>query len=143
MWTGFAAICALTLLCFACKDSNAVTAPVSSPMAAVNLAGTWTGTFHSDSEACASSQVTATIQQSGSQVTGTLSGTSCGPNGYVRGSVNGNQLTGTIEMVGCKGGGVSGTVSESGLSIRIGDITQRLVTEEKVVMYGGTASLRR
>jgi hypothetical protein len=143
MRTGFAAVGALTLLCLACKDSNAVTAPVSSPMAAANVSGTWTGTFTSDSDACGISQITATLQQSGSQVTGNISGTSCGPSGFIKGSVSGNQLTGSIEMLGCKGGGVSATVNGSALSLSVGDLTKPLVTGERVVMYGGSASLRR
>ncbi len=73
LWSGLAAVTALTL-CLACKDSNAVTAPVSSPMAAVNVSGTWAGTFTSDSDACGASQITVKFQQSGSQVTGNISG---------------------------------------------------------------------
>jgi hypothetical protein len=141
--SGLAAAGALTLLCLACKDSNAVTAPVSSPMAAANVSGTWTGTFTSDSDACGISQITATFQQSGSQVTGNISGTSCGPSGVIKGSVSGNQLTGRIEMMGCKGGGVSATVNGSALSLSVGDITQPFVTGERVVIYGGAANLQR
>lgn len=143
MRSGFAAVGALTLLSFACKDSNAVTGSVSSPMAAANVAGTWSGTFHSDSSACASSQLTAKFVQNGSEVTGTLSGASCGTSGVFKGSVSGNELTGSIEMLGCSGGGVSATVSGSGLALTIGDLTRPIVSGQEVVMYGGAASLQR
>jgi len=136
-----AAVAALGLT-LACNDSNAVTAPVSSPMAA-NVAGTWTGMFRSDSSACASAPVTATFQQSGSQVTGTLSGPSCGGSGAFKGMVSGNTLTGSIEMLGCAGGGVSATINGSDLSLTVGDLTRPIVSGTQVVMYGGTASLQR
>ena len=143
MRSGLVVVGALTLLSLACKDSNTVTDPMSSPMGAANVAGTWTGTFHSDSSACASSQLIAKFVQNGSQVTGTLSGTSCGSSGVFKGSVSGNQLTGTIEMLGCTGGGVSATVSGSGLDLTIGDLTRPIVSGQEVVMYGGAASLQR
>ena len=41
-----AAVAALALT-LACKDSNAVSAPVSSPMAQANVAGTWSRLFQS------------------------------------------------------------------------------------------------
>ena len=140
--TGLVAVGVLILV-VACKDSsNMMTAPVAAP-AVANVAGTWTGTFHSDSNACASSQLTATFQQSGAQVTGTLSGTSCGSSGVFKGMVSGNQLTGSIEMLGCSGGAVSATISGSGLSLSVGDLTRPIVSGTEVVMYGGAASLQR
>ena len=137
----FAAIAALALT-LACNDSNAVSAP-SSPMPAAVVAGTWTGMFQSDSNMCASSQVTATFQQSGSQVTGTISGTSCGSSGVFKGMVSGNTLTGNIEMMGCSGGAVSATINGSSLSMTVGDLTRPIVSGTQVVMYGGAASLQR
>ena len=95
-------------LTLACKELEHGHALPKSRHAAANVAGTWTGTFQSDSSACASSQITATFQQSGAQVTGTLSGTSCGSSGAFKGTVSGNQLTGSIEMLGCSGGAVIG-----------------------------------
>ena len=139
---GFVAVGVLTLA-FACKgSSNMVTAPEVSPDTA-NMAGTWTGTFQSDSSACASSQLTATFQQTGSQVTGTLSGTSCGSSGVFKGTVSGNHLTGSIEMLGCSGGAVSGTMEGTGLSLSVGDLTRPIVSGTEVVMYGGAANLQR
>ena len=140
--TGLVAVGVLTLA-LACKgSSNMVTAPGVSP-AAANVAGTWTGMFHSDSDACASTQLTATFQQNGSQVTGTLSGTSCGTSGGFKGVMSGSQLTGSIEMLGCSGGAVSATVDGSGLSLSVGDLTRPIVSGQEVVMYGGAASLQR
>ena len=141
MWFAVAAVAALAVT-LACKDSNAVTAPLSSPMGA-SVAGTWTGTFQSDSSGCASSQLTATFTQTGSQVTGTLSGTSCGSSGAFKGTMSGNQLNGNIEMLGCSGGAVSATVSGTGLSLTVGDLTRPIVSGQQVVMYGGAASLQR
>ena len=137
-----AAVAALALT-LACKDSNTMSAPDSSPMAQANVAGTWSGMFQSDSSACASSQLTATFQQSGSQVTGTISGTSCGSSGAFKGMVSGNTLTGSIEMLGCSGGAVSATINGSSLSLTVGDLTRPIVSGNQVVMYGGAASLQR
>jgi hypothetical protein len=139
--TGLVAVGVLTLT-LACKESsNMVTAAEVAP--AANVAGTWVGTFQSDSSVCASSQITATFQQSGAQVTGTLSGTSCGSSGAFKGTVSGNQLTGSIEMLGCSGGAVNATVSGSGLTLTVGDLTRPIVSGNEVVMYGGAASLQR
>jgi hypothetical protein len=140
--TGLVAVGVLTLT-LACKgSSNMVSAPEVAP-AAASVAGTWTGTFRSDSSACASSQITATFQQSGAQVTGTLSGTSCGTSGAFKGTMSGNQLTGNVEMLGCSGGAVAATVSGSGLSLTMADLTRPIVSGEQVVMYGGAAALQR
>jgi hypothetical protein len=139
--TALAAV-GILALALACKDSsNMVSAPTGA--AATNVAGTWTGMFHSDSNACASSQLTATFQQNGAQVTGTISGTSCGSSGVFKGTVNGNELTGNIEMLGCSGGAVSATISGSSLSLSVGDLTRPIVSGTEVVMYGGAASLQR
>ncbi len=140
--TSLAAVGVLTLA-LACKgSSNMVSAPEVAP-AAASVAGTWTGTFRSDSSACANSQITATFQQSGAQVSGTLSGTSCGSSGTFKGMVSGNQLTGNIEMLGCSGGAVNGTVSGSALSMSVADLTRPIVSGDQVVMYGGAATLQR
>ena len=87
--------------------------------------------------------MTATFTQNGSQVTGTLSGTTCGSSGGFKGTVSGNQLNGSIEMLGCSGGAVSATVSGSGLSLTVGDLTRPISSGQEVVMHGGAASLSR
>jgi hypothetical protein len=139
--TGLAAAAAL-VVAFGCSDSNSVTGPdVGSPSA--NIAGAWVGTFRPDSAACTGSSASASFQQNGSRITGQFSTASCGPTGVVRGTLSGNLLTGAIAMAGCTGGAVSGTVSESSLSLTIGDLRKPLVTGDQIVMPGGTVSLTR
>jgi hypothetical protein len=132
----------LALASFACKDSNAVTAPASSESAA-SIIGEWSGTYAPASTACPVSTVSATFRQDGAEITGVLNGSSCGVSGSFRGKLISGQLVGRIEMQGCSGGGVSGTVTASGLSLAVGDITRPLVTADEVVMFGGTARLHR
>jgi hypothetical protein len=138
--TGLAAAAALAVA-FGCSDSNSVAGPNLQPSA--NVAGTWVGTFQPDSTACSDSTASATFQQNGSRITGQFSTASCGPPGVFRGTISGNLLTGAIAMRGCTGGAVSGTVSESGLSLTIGDFRKPLVTGDLIVMPGGTVSLTR
>ncbi|HEY1435782.1 MAG TPA: hypothetical protein VGG65_10420 [Thermoanaerobaculia bacterium] len=127
----------------ACKDSsNMVTSP--SVVAAASVTGTWTGTFRSDNTmACASAPATLTLQQTGANVTGTISTSSCGPNGTFKGTVQGTQLMGSVEMLGCSGGAVNGMISGSGMSVTVGDLYRPIVTGNQVVASGGGASLSR
>jgi hypothetical protein len=125
-----------------CQGSNSVTGP---PMtsASASVAGTWSGTFMSyDLSSCGGS-ATATFEQTGSTVTGKFATSSCGVSGYFKGTVQGNTLIGLIAMEGCVGGGVSGTVNGSQLSLSIGDLTKPLITGDKPVMLGGVATLGR
>lgn len=140
--TGFVVAGALALAP-ACKDSsNMVTAPVTA--AGADVTGTWTGTFQSDAlMTCANAPATLTLQQSGNQVTGTFATSSCGPNGSFKGAVQGNQLTGSVEMLGCSGGAVNGSISASGMSITVGDLYRPIVTGNTVIAAGGAASLSR
>jgi hypothetical protein len=140
--TGFAAGFAL-ILAASCKDSNTVAGVEGSPQAAASLTGTWTGTFQSDSGTCGSSPVSVTLQQTGADFAGTFKATPCGPNGAFRGRVAGNRITGSVNMLGCTGGGVAGEMGASGLSLQVGDLYRPLVTGNAVVMPGGTATLRR
>lgn len=136
------AIAGVLALAPACSDSNTMTGP--SMVAATNVAGTWTGTYQSDSSACPSGPVTVTLQQSGADLTGRFeTAASCGPNGVFKGHVQGSQVTGNIEMLGCTGGGVSGSLSGSGLTLAVGDLYRPLVTGNAVVMEGGSAALSR
>lgn len=137
---GVAAVLALASL--ACKDSNAVTAPAFVEPA-TSVIGQWSGTYEPASTACPASDASATFRQEGAEITGMLNVSSCGTSGIFRGRLIGGQLVGRIEMRGCSGGGVSGTVTSSGLSLTIGDITRPLVTADEVVMYGGSAELHR
>jgi hypothetical protein len=50
---------------------------------------------------------------------------------------------GKIAMEGCVGGGVSGTINGSEISLSISDLTKPLVTFDKPVLMGGVVKLRR
>jgi hypothetical protein len=132
----------LALASFACQNSNAVTAPASAEPA-TSIIGEWSGTYVPASATCPVSTASATFRQDGAEITGILNASSCGVSGSFRGKLVSGQLVGRIEMRGCSGGGVSGTVTDSGLSLAIGDITRPLVTADEVVMFGGTAELHR
>jgi hypothetical protein len=141
---GLAAAAALTMLFAACKDSNSVAAPSpASPSAAVNVTGTWTGSFQSYATACSGSAVSATFAQRGSDVTGMVVADACGIRGTFRGAVSGTTLSGHVEMQGCTGGAVLGTVSESGVSMTIGDFTRPVVSGDAIVIPGGATSLHK
>lgn len=123
-------------------DSNSVTGPVSAaPMASV--AGTWSGTYASNSPSCPASPMTVTLTQSGDLATGEFDTNSCGPHGFFKATVSGNTLQGSIAMAGCTGGSLSGHVSGGVLSVAIGDFYRPLVTENQVLMEGGSATLSR
>jgi hypothetical protein len=141
--SGLAAAASLALLFSACKGSSNDVTGLASNVAQQGVTGTWSGTYQPDSTACAGSPMTATLHQEGTTVTGTLASSSCGIAGSFNGTLTGNQLLGRIDMTGCLGGGVSGTVGPSGMSLTIGDLTKPLVTGEKVWLYGGNASLHR
>ena len=136
----FAAASALTV---ACKGSDTVAGPTGSMLPAASMAGTWTGTYMPDSSSCPSSTVTFTLQQNGADVTGTFATASCGLSGGFKGQIEGNRLTGMIDMRGCTGGAVSGELSGSALSLNVGDFYQPLLMEDAVVLRGGSATLRR
>jgi hypothetical protein len=128
----------------ACNDSSyTVTGPTAA--ASVNVTGTWTGTFRSGSGACSAAPMTATLTQTGNRVTGTVITPSCGlSSGYLKATiVDGNQLTGTIGMMGCTGGAVNGTVSASSIVFSMGDLTKPLVTGDQVISPGGDATLAK
>ena len=115
--------------------------PASSP-ASATVAGAWTGSFQAYDSGCGGSSASATFQQTGSAVTGSLKTSDCGVAGYFRGTLQGNTLLGTLEMQGCTGGGVSGTI-EGTHSLTIGDMTKPLVTGDTPRMSGGAVVLRR
>lgn len=127
----------------ACNDSsNNVAGPAS--MASVNVTGTWTGTFRAGSGACSAAPMTANLTQTGNRVTGTVITPNCGlSSGYLKATIDGNQLTGTIGMMGCTGGAVNGTVSASQIAFSMGDLTKPLVTGDKVISPGGDATLSK
>ena len=124
------------------KDSNTVAAP---SVSAMSVAGTWSGTFASNSASCPATPMTLTIQQSGTTLTGHVEagGRSCAPQGNVKGTISGNMVTGNINMEGCTGGGISGNVSNGVLTLAVGDFYRPLVTEQQILMQGGSATLRQ
>jgi hypothetical protein len=127
-----------------CQGSSTVTGPSSGAAAAASIDGTWSGTFQAyDPAGCGSSSATATFHQNGATVTGIVSTSSCGVTGAFKGTVQGNLVTGAIAMMGCVGGGASGTVSGTQFELTIGDLTKPLVTGDKTVMYGGLVTFHR
>lgn len=140
-----AVLLATALAPLGCQGSNSVTGPPAGAVSpASSVGGTWSGTFMSyDLSSCGASTATATFEQIGSTVTGKVATSSCGVSGYFKGTVQGNMLIGSIAMQGCVGGGVSGTINGSELSLSISDLTKPLVTGERPVMLGGIATFRR
>lgn len=128
----------------ACNDSsNNVAGP--SVMASVNVSGTWTGTFRAGT-GCPAAPMTATLTQTGARVTGTVVTPSCGlSSGYLKATIDGSQLSGTIGMMGCTGGAVNGTVSADGkqIAFSMGDLTKPLVTGDTVIAPGGDVTLTK
>lgn len=144
--TAAVSLAAVLAAAVACQNSNGVTAPttVSVTTSSANVAGTWTGTYTSDEpRMCGSSTASATFTQTGSKVTGIIKTANCGVAGSFKGSVDGDQVIGLIDMTGCVGGGVTGTISGSELRLAIGDMTKPLIMGDTIVMTGGTVSLRR
>jgi hypothetical protein len=135
----------LAVAALACQNSNSVTGPPSgNATPAASIAGSWNGSFQpDDSMTCGGSSASATFQQDGSQVTGNLRTSDCGVSGYFKGTLMGSTLVGSVKMDGCVGGGVSGTVSGSAISLSIGDLTKPLVTGDTPVMTGGIVTLSR
>ena len=129
----------------ACSDSRMVTAPGTGNVStnSASVAGAWTGSDSAFESACGGSTATATFQQTGSAVTGSITTADCGVSGAFVGTLEGNTLLGALHLQGCTGGGVSGTLSESGLTLSIGDMTKPLVTGERVLMSGGSVTLHR
>ncbi len=137
-----AAAAVFAFLPLGCDDSNAITAPSS--VTGANLAGTWAGTYLSnDSAQCAAAPASATLQQQGSRVTGIFKADSCGIAGSVSGTVQGNVFVGEVNMAGCTGGAVSGTMSGAGLTLSVGEFYKELVTGDQEVLPGGSVTLQR
>jgi hypothetical protein len=132
----------LLITALACKDSNTVAGP-SAALPAVNLAGTWTGSYSSNAMSCPTTPVTITFAQDGADVTGSVTTNACGPHGFFKGRVSGNSVTGNVDMGGCTGGGVLGEIHGNVLSLSIGDFYKPLVTENQVIIEGGAVTLSR
>jgi len=128
-----------------CADSHTMTSPAGGGIttSSRSVAGSWTGSYLAFESTCAGSRSTATFQQTGSNVTGSITTADCGVSGSFIGTLEGNTLMGALHLEGCTGGGVSGTLSDSGLALSIGDMTKPLVTGDRVLMSGGSVSLHR
>lgn len=138
------AILALTLLGLSCSGSDSVTNPSPAmPAASANIAGTWTGTIQSDVQACSGSPVTATLEQHGSDVKGTLAADKCGIHGGFFGTLSGSSLTGRVEMSGCTGGVVLGSANASTVTMSIGDFWRQATSGDEVIMPGGAVTFHR
>jgi len=129
----------------ACSDSKMVTSPGTGNVStnSASVAGTWSGSYSAFETACGGSSAIATFQQTGTAVTGSITTADCGVSGSFVGTMEGNTLMGALHLPGCTGGGVSGTLSASGLALSIGDMTKPLVTGDRVLMSGGSVSLHR
>jgi hypothetical protein len=137
---------ACALLSLGCDSANSLTGPSNAPPtgAAARIDGAWTGSFVSnDPNGCGSSSATAVLRQNGATVTGNVSTSSCGVTGLFKGTVQGNQVSGAVEMLGCLGGSASGTLEGDQLVLSISDLTKPLLTGDETVMYGGVVTFRR
>jgi hypothetical protein len=139
-----AAVVTISAFAVSCgKDSTTVAGPTNN-LNAMSVAGTWSGTFSSNSSSCAATPMTITIQQSGATLTGQVTAaSSCAPHGFLRGTISGNMVTGSIDMTGCTGGGVGGQVSSGALTLSIGDFYRPTVSEQEASMQGGAVTLRQ
>jgi len=128
-----------------CADSHTMTSPSGGGIttSSRSVAGTWSGSYLAFESGCAGSRATATFQQMGSDVTGSITTADCGVSGSFVGRMEGDTLMGALHLEGCTGGGVSGTLSDSGLALSIGDMTKPLVTGDRVLMSGGSVALHR
>jgi len=113
-------IACAVLLTSACSGSS--TSP-SSVGTFADISGAWNGSFASSNNS--PEQVSVTLTQSGSDITGTWTGTSVDWSGNVNAKLNGASLSGqltfsgkTINDVTCTGSAAfSGTVTTSAISI--------------------------
>lgn len=129
-----------------CTDSHTMTSPSGGGVttSSRSVAGTWSGSFLGFESSCGGGSATATFQQTGSNVTGSIKTADCGVSGSFVGTMEGDTLLGALHLEGCTGGGVSGTLSASGgLELSIGDMTKPLVTGDRVLMSGGALALHR
>jgi hypothetical protein len=135
---------ALLILVAACNDSNDVTGPEPVAVGA-DISGTWSGHYESNVPSLCSGGVdaSATLTQSGNEVRGTLKASGCGIGGAFRGTVSGTYVTGRIEMLGCTGGAVGGSLEAGALTLDVGDFRKELVTGDAEVFPGGRVRLQR
>ena len=142
--TRFSAL-VLAFTALACQNSETVTGPPNSVAApSGSVTGSWSGTYQSDDMAsCGRSSASATFEQIGATITGSLVTSSCGVGGRFVGTLQGNTLYGKVEQAGCVGGEVSGTINGSELTLAVSDLTKPLITFDNVILAGGVVILRR
>jgi hypothetical protein len=135
---------ALSILVTACNESNDVAGP--GPVAVgADLSGEWSGQFDSNvpSLCTGGGQASASLTQTGNEVRGFFKASGCGISGAFRGTVHGQTVTGSVEMLGCTGGGLSGRLENGVLTIGIADFTKELVSGDAEVFPGGQVRLQR
>ena len=131
------------ILVVACNDSsNDVAGPAMGAVA--DVSGNWSGDFDSYAPAsCASRTTAVSLTQTGSEVHGTFKVVGCGIDGVFRATVSGNYVTGSVGMLGCTGGAVSGRLENGSLSLTVGDFRKELIAGEAEVLAGGLVRLQR
>lgn len=140
------AVAAALIAAGGCKDSSDTMTGPAMASAAVNITGSWNGTFHSGSAGCSTVPMSITFSQNGNAIAGNFTTPSCGlANGHFHGILTGRDLTGQVEMQGCTGGAVAGSVSADGRSIAFSmdDLKKPLVTGDQVVAPGGDGTLSK
>ena len=97
----------------------------------------------SNSERGPSGTASATFVQSGDRVDGPFQALACGVDGTFHGRVSGNTLTGTVGMLGCTGGTVTGHLDNGALSLTITDFRKDLIAGDVEVLPGGQVTMQR
>ena len=135
-------IAASALIALGCSGSNDVTSPTM--VTSADVSGTWNGQYKSNAPAvCASGTASATFVQSGDRVDGPFQALACGVDGTFHGRVSGNTLTGTVGMLGCTGGTVTGHLDNGALSLTITDFRKDLIAGDVEVLPGGQVTMQR
>jgi len=126
-----------------CNDSNDMTSPGPVGVSA-DLSGNWNGQYQSNTPSvCSGGTASASFVQDGNRVTGAFKALGCGIDGTFRGTISGNVVSGSVGMLGCTGGAVSGRFENGALSLTIGDFRKDLIAGEAEVLAGGQVSLQR
>ena len=133
---------ASALISLGCGGSNDVTSPTMATGA--DVSGNWNGQYQSDAPAvCTSGTATAAFVQTGNRVDGPFKALACGVDGTFHGRISGNTLTGSVGMLGCTGGTVTGHLDNGALSLTITDFRKDLIAGEVEVLPGGQVSMQR
>lgn len=133
---------ASALIALGCSGSNDVTSPTMA--AAADVSGTWNGQYQSNATAvCSSGSATASFVQTGDRVDGPFKAMACGIDGQFHGRISGNTLTGSVGMLGCTGGTVTGHLDNGALSLTITDFRKDLISGDVEVLPGGQVSMQR